>query len=73
MKECTFKPKLPKEDLSKSTVSKLDHTAGSHAPKYEELYNRAKGKKARQDKTKEEYEYERDKEQCTFQPQLRPQ
>jgi hypothetical protein len=72
MKECTFKPTLPKEDLSKSTYSKLDQTGlTTGRPKYEELYDKAKTKKARQDKTKEEYEFERNKEQCTFQPQIK--
>lgn len=73
MKECTFKPNIPKEDLSKSVMSKLDQTGVTNTqPKYEELYNRAKAKKGRQDKTKEEYEYERNKEECTFQPSIKP-
>lgn len=72
MKECTFKPQIPKDDLSKSTYSRLDQTGlTSQRPKYEELYDRAKTKKARADKTKEEYEFERNKEQCTFQPQIK--
>lgn len=61
MKECTFKPQIPKEDLSKSTFSHMNVTQ-SGRPKYEELYDKAKQKKLRQDKTKEEYEFERDKE-----------
>jgi len=67
MKECTFKPDIPKDDLSKSIYSKLDSTT-SGKQRCEELYDKARQKRARQDKTKEEYEFERARDECTFQP-----
>jgi len=67
MKECTFKPCLPNEDLSKSSVSRVE--PNSHRNK--DLYSKAKHKPTRQDKTKEEYEFERQRDECTFQPQIK--
>jgi hypothetical protein len=75
MKECTFKPDLitAKSDLSKSimtnNVNESKMSVSTQA-KYEQLYQLAKHQKVRQDKTKEDYEYERNKEELTFAPKI---
>ncbi len=54
MKECTFQPKLKPVNpdvTSRSTISTQ--------PKYEELYTKAKPQIMKTDKTKQDYEFER--------------
>ena len=82
MKECTFKPELntnPKNDLlSKSVLSNSGATTTGGGPtngppsqpKYEQLYGLKKDQKDKQDKSKQDYEYERNKEELTFAPKI---
>ena len=75
MKECTFKPQriTEKSEANKNIVNQtLDKSTNqiSGAKKYEELYALSKGQKVKSDKTNVDYEYERNKEELTFQPKL---
>ena len=78
MKECTFKPQLvtgeKNLDLSKSTMTVQQQqpqpTNADQKAKYEQLYALAKHQKNKQDKTKEDYEFEKNVQECTFQPKL---
>lgn len=62
LEECTFKPKIGNYESNKSQTRGGD--------KCVELYMRAKAGKDKKDKTKDEYEYEKGKEECTFQPNI---
>eukprot|EP00347_Sterkiella_histriomuscorum_P000078 403377271 len=82
LKECTFKPQLIAHsdkahlDASKSTLQLAQNqTADSKnqpgAPqKFEQLYALAKHQKVKQDKSKQDYEFERNQQECTFQPKM---
>jgi hypothetical protein len=72
MKECTFKPDLitMKSDLSKSVMSAANESKIGNTAKYEQLYSLAKQQKAKIDKSKEDYEFEKAREECTFAPKL---
>lgn len=80
MKECTFKPELHaggKNDLSRSTLTANNVATGGgptngppSQPKYEQLYGLKKAQKDKQDKSKQDYEYERNKEELTFAPKI---
>ena len=79
MKECTFKPELvttSKVDLSKSVLDNAGASTGggsgsTQQPKYEQLYGLKKAQKDKTDKTKQDYEYERNKDELTFAPKLK--
>ena len=65
MRECTFKPNLvkPREVSGTRSVTSGD--------KFTELYNLARQQRPKTDKTSEEVEYEKNREECTFAPQCR--
>ena len=68
MKECTFKPDRP---TNKAATSNNPPTEATQGPaKYEQLYALSKVPKNKQDKTKEDYEWERNKEELTFAPKI---
>lgn len=59
--------------MNKSALqSNLDKStnASAQGKKYEELYALSKQQKVKQDKTKQDYEWERNKEELTFKPKL---
>lgn len=76
MKECTFKPvlKSDKADLSRSVMQTADKANVSQMnaqPKFEQLYSLSKPQIQKTDKTGVDYEFERNKEECTFAPKLK--
>lgn len=76
MKECTFKPDLitNKSELSRSIMTQANESKMSvnNQAKYEQLYQLAKNnaQKNKVDKSKEDYEYEKQKNECTFAPKI---
>ena len=56
LKDCTFKPKV------------ISKKGGKHKDVHEQLYLMAKRKATRADKTSEEVEFEKAKQECTFTP-----
>lgn len=69
LEECTFKPKINKTKLYKGEIfPKNDKTAECLT---EILYQKGKAmQKYREDKNQDDLEYEREKNECTFQPRL---
>lgn len=63
LKECTFAPTLT---ARKPTTN----TTVDAAPANVRLYNKRKNQLEKTDKTKEEYEFEKQSEECTFAPNL---
>lgn len=61
LKECTFAPQISKKQV------KVD---GDDVPVNERLYKMRKNANEKTDKAKEEYEFEKAKEECTFAPNL---
>lgn len=68
MKECTFKPQMVTTVSLKASTRKEPEKS----KRYEELYALAKTQqhKDKTDKSKEDYEYEKNKGELTFQPKL---
>jgi hypothetical protein len=63
LEECTFKPKiLTTYDSNKSKGSAID--------KCMELFMKAKPLKEKRDKTKDDFDFEKAKDECTFQPNI---
>ena len=61
LKECTFAPQISKKQV------KVD---GDDVPVNERLYKMRKNANEKTEKAKEEYEFEKAKEECTFAPNL---
>lgn len=74
MKECTFKPQMVATVSLRAATRKEPAAAGEEqkTKRYEELYALAKNQqhKDKTDKSKEDYEYEKNKGELTFQPKL---
>lgn len=65
LEECTFKPKINKYEGNRSQ-SRLTKSVD----KFTELYMKAKPRREKRDKTREDFDFEKGKEECTFQPNI---
>eukprot|EP00347_Sterkiella_histriomuscorum_P013308 403365213 len=63
LEECTFKPKITNYESNKSRVLQGND-------KFLELYSKAKPMHEKRDKTRNDYEFEKGQEECTFQPNI---
>ena len=68
MKECTFQPSISKN--SRALSSSRCASIGKSMDKREELYLMGKKQGKKTDKSREEYEYEKSKSECTFSPHI---
>ena len=76
MKECTFQPNIRPSTMSQMSNRRSSRATLQSSDKCSELYQKAKQdfvrKALRTDKKTQDVEFEKQKEQCTFQPQIKP-
>lgn len=72
LKHCTFKPNIQHKEGHEAprTANQADKGQAPSNEKYKQLYALAKPQKDKTDKTKEDYEFERNQQECTFQPKM---
>jgi len=66
LEECTFQPKI----ITKYESSKISTLSHQRSDKCTELYMRAKPLKERKDKTRDDFDFEKGKDECTFHPNI---
>ena len=72
MEECTFKPRILEYDgnLQASKITSKSKSRLLGAEKSAELYLKAKPVYEKRDKTKDDFDYEKGQQECTFQPNI---